>query len=634
MNISKILTVAQNALVPLTGVTKITPAADMTFSLQRKCAGSGAAWVAPGDAFQVNGLPIASAASETDLYAATQCKATPGTAGHIYGTEATNKPEGIKLINPGKGYAVNNTFHLICNGWTGTTSPHDAVVTVVAVDPDGGIVDFTIDEVDTTHTYTLGLATGAPELTAPSATTTHTPAVFEITALGSDANPAVYKTTAAVVTAIDMQISTCVDHGYYDVLVSRGSLSVAEVINPWETLDLAGDVGAITDGHISTVTGTYTAGQVLKIVQSANKTAEYTVLTVDASSDIATGYVSNRGSGYTVADGLHLETGAGVDQAARFDIVSIDDYTVSSDTVSFNSPTISATLASVTGVKAAPRAGDWLKAVQYVDGQLAFTFTATQVGATPTVDPRSTSTGAKIVQVANPVAGALKTVTVTAGGDAYEVGDILSVVQEGASGGKVIVLTLSTAAVATVAVIQGGQGYTAEAGLATVNEMAGSNDACTIEVVAAAEAGEYVTRLVTTTYALSGTGSLICTFVDGAKPPAAELVRMCHTFALGNKITPEIGLDANNATAEVFKVVVDGTLKTLTTDYTVEAGPFIKFAVDKSPTADAEVHVYVQTAAMICVAGDEIVFDQGASGGYTYHNIVPTAAHTLAVSYV
>jgi hypothetical protein len=519
MNISKIVAIAQAEAYPLLGVTKLTPAADMTFSLWRKTAGNGAAWVAPGNAFKVNGLPIASAASERDMYNA-QCLGSWAASGHITGSSATRKLGSIDIMSPGAGYAVGDTFHLINNGLTGLTSPHDAVVTVVAVNPNGGIKDFTV--ADGTASYTLGFATAASDvLTSP------TPATFRITQVGAF--------TAAVVDEIDVHANDIETYETYKLFVGKN----------WR-----GRAVSWTEYELTT------------------------------------------------------------------------DYTIASGVVTF--------VPVGSGGQGLPNAGDWVKCVAYLAGQLVFTNTATQVGATPTVDPRSTSTGAKVIEVANPVAGALKTVAVAAGGTGYEVGDILTITQTGGALGKAIVTTINAGAVTGVAILQGGTGYADASALATVNAMAGSNDGCTIDITVAT-AGEYVARTVTVTYALSGTGDLIVTFV--AVIPAGELVRMCHTFALGNKITPEIGLDADNAVAEVFKVTVDGTLQTLTTDYTVESGPYIKFTADHSPAADAEVHVVVQTNAMVCIQGDEIVFDNGAAGGYSYQYIVPTAAVVAAVSY-
>jgi hypothetical protein len=520
MQISKIVDIGAAAAFDLTGVTKLTPAADMTFALRRKCAGNGAAWVAPGNAFQVNGLPLTSAASQRDMYNA-QCLGSWAASGHITGTSTTRKFGSIDIVSPGAGYAVGDTFHLINNGLTGLTDPHDAVVTVVAVNPNGGIKDFTI--ADGTASYTLGFATAASDvLTSP------TPATFRITQVGAF--------TAAVVDGIDVHANDIEAYETYKVFVGKN----------WR----------------GTVVWT-----------------EYTLTT---------------------------------------------DYTILTGVVTF--------VPVGSGGKGLPNAGDWVKCVAYEAGTRVVTFTATEVGATPTVDPRSTSTGAKVIEVANPVAGALKTLAVVAAGTGYEVGDILAITQAGGSGGKAIVTTINAGAVTGVAILQAGSGYAAASGLPTVNEMAGSDDACTITITVGT-AGEYVARAVTTTYALSGTGNLVVTFVNGAIPPAGELVRMCHTFALGNKITPEIGLDASCATAEVFKVTVDGTLQALTTDYTVETGPFIKFAADQEPTVGQLVHVFVQTNAMVCVQGDEIAFDHGVAGGYSYQYIVPTGAAVVAVSY-
>lgn len=79
--------------------------------------------------------------------------------------------------------------------------------------------------------------------------------------------------------------------------------------------------------------------------------------------------------------------------------------------------------------------------------------------------------------------GELATVTLgNAGGSGYAVGDILELVQSGADGGLVEVLTLSASAVATVRVLKGGRGYSAAANLVTVHRTGAGNDAATITV--------------------------------------------------------------------------------------------------------------------------------------------------------
>jgi hypothetical protein len=539
----------------------------------------------PGDAFQVNGLPLASANSDRDMYAATQMRGSWDSTGAI--TRAN-----VACLDRGAGYAVADTFHLINNGFNAATTPHDEVVTVTEVYPDGGIKQFTMGGQGSA--YTLGFATAASDvLTGPR------PAKFQINQVGAF--------TAAVITAIDVNANDIETYETYKVWVAGGSLAISGApVGQWSEREVRGRSGKITTTTIAVVTGTYTVGQVLKIVQSGGSGGTITILTIDGANDIATYYVSARGSGYTVAnynDGtkpITLTDSADGAVSGRINITQTDDFTISGGTITFIAP------GTTVGAYKVPQAGDWLKCVGYLAGQIVFPFTATQVGATPTVDVRSSSTGAKIVQVANPVAGALKTVTLgNAGGDAYEVGDILSVVQEGASGGKVIVLTLSTAAVATVAVIQGGSGYTVAANLTTVNAMAGSNDACTITVSAVATAGEYVTRLVTTTYALSGTGNLTVTFVSGGRPAAGELVRMSHTFALGNKVVLEGVIDPAASTPEIYKVQVDAVTKTLDTDYVIKGGLKLGTGILSCTTITA-------TAA----AGDIVELTQaGASGG-------------------
>jgi hypothetical protein len=73
------------------------------------------------------------------------------------------------------------------------------------------------------------------------------------------------------------------------------------------------------------------------------------------------------------------------------------------------------------------------------------------------------------------------TVSVAAGGSGYAVGDILTLVQTGASGATFKVLTLSTTAVATVEMVTAGTGYWVANTLATTVAPAGGTD-CTLSI--------------------------------------------------------------------------------------------------------------------------------------------------------
>lgn len=75
----------------------------------------------------------------------------------------------------------------------------------------------------------------------------------------------------------------------------------------------------------------------------------------------------------------------------------------------------------------------------------------------------------------------LGTVAVDVGGSGYKVGDILTLVQSGASGGTVRVATVSTGAVATVTIVTIGTGYADGSGLATIG---GAGTGCTITISA------------------------------------------------------------------------------------------------------------------------------------------------------
>jgi len=75
--------------------------------------------------------------------------------------------------------------------------------------------------------------------------------------------------------------------------------------------------------------------------------------------------------------------------------------------------------------------------------------------------------------------GELAAVGVTAGGSGYVAGDILTLTQTGAAGGKVRVTAVSSGAVTGVAVYQYGWGYSVASGVATTG---GSGSNCTINI--------------------------------------------------------------------------------------------------------------------------------------------------------
>jgi hypothetical protein len=136
---------------------------------------------------------------------------------------------------------------------------------------------------------------------------------------------------------------------------------------------------------------------------------------------------------------------------------------------------------------------------------------------------------------------------------------------------------------------------------------------------------------VTTDVTISGTGGITLTFASGAFPDAGLLVRYSKTFALGNKVAIQSPIDASAHVAEVYKVYVAGTLKTVTTDYTVESG-YIKFAANKSPAKDDIVQVKVLSNALVCVQGDAVEFSY-TKGGYGYSDIIPTGDMVCAIAY-
>ena len=93
--------------------------------------------------------------------------------------------------------------------------------------------------------------------------------------------------------------------------------------------------------------------------------------------------------------------------------------------------------------------------------------------------------------------GKIATIAVTAGGTGYAVGDILQITQAGASGSKVVVLTVAAGVVATVALVEGGTGHAVAAGLPTTHLTGAGNNDCTLEIV----------TLAATVYAVTNTGA-------------------------------------------------------------------------------------------------------------------------------
>jgi hypothetical protein len=631
------------------------------------------------------------------MYGPTQMLPTPDNSGHIYGTDATNKPGSIKFVKRGKGYHVGDKMTLICNGYTGTSSPADAVVEVVSVNPDGGILDFTIT--DGTESYTKGFATAGVRTEGPIgtvsvgaggtsysvgdlltitqtgaangvysvaslsgsavatvtlvsrgtgysvaaglATTTNgggsgctldVDTVLDVDAAGKNYNKAVWEISnvglpaAATVTGIDVHLDDIDSWETYQVRVheaGEGNRTQPASTSPgWTDYHPKDKYGKLTSLALVAGGTGYTVGDVLTLAGGTGGTVTVT----SVSGGVVDGFSkTTRGTGYTVTTPVAVTGGTGNDDAT-FNVTAVDDFTVSTGTITFTDSS-----GFNDGIPL-PSQGDWLWNEAADTGDNVYTMTATEVGATPTVDPRSTSTGAKIVQVAKVGAGAIipANIDVNDGGSGYEVNDIITLVQAGGSGCKIKVLSVTGGAIdgtegTGFAVIQTGTGYSVGAATSTGH----TGDATFTISTAVGTAGQFITVPVTNAYALSGGSNLIITFVDDAIPEATAQVRMCHTFALGNKITPAHVLD----TGEIYRVTVDGTIKVLTTDYTVEAGPFIKFAAGKSPAAAEAVVVWAQTPDVVVPAADILGFALGA-GGWNYEFLVPTATTVLAVSYV
>jgi hypothetical protein len=615
---------------------------------------------------------------------------------------------------------VGDKFTLICQGYTGTSSPADAVVTVVSVFPDGSINDFTI--ADGTGTYTKGFAQGGVRTYGPIGTVTVAAGgtnyavgdlltitqsggangVYEVLTLGaSDAVATVglvtrgsgYHVEAGLATTTDsaagadctLSIATIADvdasgKTYNKPVweITNVGLPAAATINAIDTnvddatafqtysikIARAGDgnnltppdaaftemkintYGSIRAGHISTETGTFAAGDVLKVMQTTDKGGRITVLSVDESDDIATFAITSRGVGYTVADDLELHDASG-DTGGRFDLTAIGDYTLSGGTVTFLAdPTYAADLTgpvyvdeigpyayelngTISRERRKPTQGDWLWATFTNAVTNVFTFTSSHVGATPTVSAYSTSTGSKTIE-RQARAGGVKTIAVKDGGSDYEVGDIITLdatpVGESGSGCYIEVLTLAGSAIATFAVMNPGQDYTVEDDVTST----GHTGDATFTISAITTEDEWIT-VPASSYTLSGTGSLICTINDTqALVDDGDGVRMCHTFALGNKLAIENTIDAACATEETYVVEEDGVAQVLDTDYVLlgglRLGSYLTCSVATATAAAGDVLALVQSGAtggqitVLTVDGSDDIatFEVTAAGsGYT-----------------
>jgi len=642
MRLSKVASLEANVKFSLSGVASLAPATDMTFSMLRKAA-PDKTWVAAN--FVEEGTPYIVEADVNDLYAKTQMVPTINTTGAF--TRAM-----IEILDPGKGYAKDNTFHLVCNSDKDTEqdgTPHDEVITVTEVYPDGGIKQFTCGGQGTA--YTVGLAFGATTLTAPSATTTHTRAIFQI-------NDLTGRITAAVISAIDVHADDAT--GTYTISVAPGA--VGNGVAPADSAFTERKIntyGSIRAGHISTDTGTYTVGQVLAVMQTTDKGGRIKVLSIDADSDIQSWAIITRGAGYTVADNLELHTVDGdnvavSDAGGRFDLTAIGDYTLSGGTVTFLAdPTYAADETgpvyvaeigpaayvnnhTVVSTHRKPTAGDWLWDIDTISSSVQSVFDMTDYApaslsradctddATLVVS-KSTDDGETWTPLdydstpdgADDYGGT--TVDEITLGAAIDAGDQLRVDYKWAQADKVDITSLidSTAHVPEVySVYVDGTLKTDDTDYSIRGPVTGLT--CTVPTATAA-AGDVLALIDP---AGIGHGCTFSITVDGSFDVATMTI-----------ITPGDHYHGGVANHTVTKVSGTGTVHdAIRITPTVAVANDIVFLTDKYPVEDAVVEVFVKSNALVCVNGDEIEYLYG-SGGYQYSHIIPTADVVCAVSY-
>jgi hypothetical protein len=95
------------------------------------------------------------------------------------------------------------------------------------------------------------------------------------------------------------------------------------------------------------------------------------------------------------------------------------------------------------------------------------------------------------------IVGGINATSLGVGGTGYAVGDMFTINQAGASGGKGIVLTVNAGVVLTFAIIAPGTGYTVADGKTTTKITGGGDDALTVDV----------DSLAATVYAVTNTGA-------------------------------------------------------------------------------------------------------------------------------
>ena len=211
------------------------------------------------------------------------------------------------------------------------------------------------------------------------------------------------------------------------------------------------DLTAIAAATVGSSGGTnYAVGDILTVVQGGASAGQVKVATIGGSGAVTsvTLIQGSQGTGYSVASGLATTTG-GFGSGATVNITAIGETPLQ---------------AMVACRVAQP---NW-----YIGMFVGTATDADHLAIAGFIEAAAPNSQYFVTtQESGVVNGAIETVSVTAGGTGYVVGDQVTVVQSGASLGMVQVTTVSTGVVTGLAIITNhqGTGYSPSAGLATTN---------------------------------------------------------------------------------------------------------------------------------------------------------------------
>lgn len=169
--------------------------------------------------------------------------------------------------------------------------------------------------------------------------------------------------------------------------------------------------------------------------------------------------------------------------------------------------------------------------------------------------------------------GAVTGLTLGGGGTGYTVNDVLTLVQTGGSGATITVLTVSAGVIATFSITTAGTGYAVANGLAVTG---GTGTGATFNVTTVDGTAAFAIASLHLKSSHKGRQG-----TDTNDAPGVTF----RTYASGYAL----------ASGETYKVKVDGVLKTLTTHYTV-SGTDIVFVYTFAPAHGADVKIFAESS--------------------------------------